>query len=85
MPQDLNRLPSLLVRGLEATAPWWAVVRVGYRLVQQAAYILGKEHQLAATAVKRRLGGLLGAMTRCQAAAGALATALVHFRKITRS
>jgi hypothetical protein len=78
-------LPSLLARGLEATAPWWAAVRVGYRWVKQAAHILDNEHQLAATAVKRRLDGLLGAMTRYQAAAGTLAPALVHFRKVTRS
>jgi hypothetical protein len=35
--------------------------------------------------VQRRLGGLLGAMTRHQAAAGTLAPALGHFRKVTRS
>ena len=35
--------------------------------------------------VQRRLGGLLGAMTRYQAAAGTLAPALAHFRKVTRS
>jgi hypothetical protein len=29
--------------------------------------------------------GLLGAMTRCQAAAGTLAPALEHFRKVTRN
>ena len=35
--------------------------------------------------MQRRLGGLLGAMTRHQAAAGTLAPALGHFRKVTRS
>jgi len=35
--------------------------------------------------VQRRLGGLLGAMTRHQAAAGTLAPALGHFRTVTRS
>ena len=34
--------------------------------------------------MQRRLGGLLGAMTRYQAAPAVLAPALVHFRKVTR-
>ena len=67
-------MQSLLTRGLEATTPLWADVRVGYHWVHQAAHILGNAPQLAATAVKRRLGGLLGAMTRHQTAAGTLHT-----------
>jgi len=78
-------LKSLLERGLEETAAIWSDARVGYHWVQQAADILRNEAQLAATAVRRRLSGLLGAMTRYQAAAGTLAPALVHFRKVTRS
>jgi hypothetical protein len=78
-------LKSLLERGLTETAPLWPDVRVGYHWVQQVADILRNEAQLAATAVRRRLGGLLGAMTRYQGAAGTLASALVHFRKVTRS
>ena len=78
-------MKSLLERGLEETAAIWSDARVGYHWVQQAADILRNEAQLAATAVRRRLSGLLGAMTRYQAAAGTLAPALVHFRKVTRS
>jgi hypothetical protein len=78
-------LKSLLERGLEETTPLWTDVRVGYRYVHQAAHILGNEHQREETAVKRRLGGLLGALTRHQATAGTLAPALAHFRKVTRS
>jgi hypothetical protein len=63
----------------------WPDVRVGYRWVHQAAHILGNENQLEETAVKHRLGGLLGAMARHQATAGILAPALEHFRKVTRS
>ena len=85
MPHDLSRLQSLLERGLKETAPLWTDVRMGYHWVQQAAHILRNEAQLAGTAVRRRLGGLLGAMTQYQAAAGTLAPALVHFRKVTRS
>jgi hypothetical protein len=69
---------------LEATAALWSAVRVGYHWGQQAADILRNEAQLAATAVRRRLSGLLGALTRYQATAGTLAPALGPFRKVTR-
>jgi len=58
---------------------------VGFRWVHQAAHILRNQDQREALTVQRRLGGLLGAMTRHQAAAGTLAPALGHFRKVTRS
>ena len=77
-------MKSLLARGLAETAPLWADVRVGYHWVQQVADILRNEAQRVGTAVRRRLGGLLGAMTRYQDAAGTLAPALVHFRKVTQ-
>ena len=85
MPQELRRLQALLARGLMDTADLWPDVRVGYRWVQQAAHILSNQDQREALTVQRRLGGLLGAMTRHQAAAGTLAPALEHFRKVTRS
>ena len=85
MPQELRRLKCLLARGLRDTAALWPDVRVGYRWVHQAAYILSNQDQHEALTVPRRLGGLLGAMTRHQAAAGTLAPALGHFRKVTRS
>jgi hypothetical protein len=85
LPQELKRLKGLLARGLMDTAHLWPDVRVGYRWVHQAAHILGNQDQHEALTVQRRLGGLLGAMTRHQAAAGTLAPALEHFRKVTRS
>ena len=85
MPQELRRLQSLLARGLVDTADVWPDVRVGFRWVHQAAHILSNQDQREALTVQRRLGGLLGAMTRHQAAAGTLAPALGHFRKVTRS
>jgi hypothetical protein len=85
LPQELRRLQSLLVRGLGDTAALWPDVRVGFRWVHQAAHVLSNQDQRAVLTVQRRLGGLLGAMTRHQAAAGALAPALGHFRKVTRS
>ena len=85
MPQALRRLQSLLTRGLVDTAELWPDVRVGFRWVHQAAHILSNQDQREALTVQRRLSGLLGAMTRHQAAAGTLAPALGHFRKVTRS
>src|SRR2546427_651479 len=70
---------------MEETASLWTDVRVGYRYVHQAAHILGNEPQLEERAVKRRLGGWLGAMTCHQATAGTLAPALEPCRKVTRS
>jgi hypothetical protein len=78
-------LQALLKRGLAETAALWPDVRVGYRWVHRAAHILSNQDQDEALTVQRRLGGLLGAMTRHQAATGTLAPALVHFRKVTRS
>lgn len=49
-----------------------------------AAHILGTAGTTAATA-RRRLGGLLGAMTRHRSAAGTLAGAVDHFVKVSRS
>jgi hypothetical protein len=60
-------------------------VRVRYHWVHRAAHILSNQAQREALTVQRRLGGLLGAMTRYQQAAGTLAPALGHFRKVTRS
>ena len=85
MPRELSRLQALLKRGLMDTAALWPDIRVGDRWVHQGAHILSNQEQRAALTVQRRLGGLLGAMTRYQAAAGTLAPALAHFRKVTRS
>jgi hypothetical protein len=49
------------------------------------AYVLSNQDQRETLTVQRRLGGLLGAMTRYQTAAGTLAPALGHFRNVPRS
>jgi hypothetical protein len=85
VPPDLRRLHSRLARGLADTASLWSDVRQGYRWVPHAAHLLSNGDQRPATPVKPRLGGLRGAMTRHQAAAGTLAPALEHFRQVTRS
>jgi len=78
-------LQALLQQGLTATASLWPDVRVAYDWVHRVAQVLTNEPQLPGAAVKRRLGGLLGALTRHQATAGALAPALAHFLKVSRS
>jgi hypothetical protein len=85
LPQELRRLQSLRARGLVDTADLWPDVRVGFRWGHPAAPILRHQDQREALTGQRRLGGLLGARMRPQAAAGTLAPALGHFRKVTRS
>jgi hypothetical protein len=78
-------LKALLARGVGDTAAVGPEVRGGYRGVQQVAPILSNEDQREALTVQRRLGGLVGALTRYQTAARTLAPALRHFQKVTRS
>jgi hypothetical protein len=70
---------------LTETASLWPDVRVAYRWVHGAAHVLTNADHLTGTAVKRRLGGLLGAMTRHRVGAGRLTPALTHFLKVSRS
>src|SRR4030095_15968314 len=72
-------------RGLNDTASLWPYVQVTYGWVHRAAHLLNNEDQLSEAAVKRRLHGLLGAMTRHRAKAGALAPAVDHFLKVSYS
>jgi hypothetical protein len=85
VPKPLVRLQAILPRGLTETASLWPEVRVAYRWVHRAAHVLSNEDQHPGVVVKRRLRGLLGAMMQHRAAAGALAPALVHFLKVSRS
>ena len=85
MPQALGRLETILRRGLDATAALWPDVRVAYGWVHRAAHVLNNDDQAGAAVVKQRLRGLLGAMTRHHAKAGALTAAVDHFLKVSRS
>jgi hypothetical protein len=85
LPKALGRLKTILRRGLDATAALWPDVRVAYGWVHRAAHVLNNDTQDGATVVKRRLQGLLGAMTRHHAKAGALTSAVDHFLKVSRS
>jgi hypothetical protein len=62
----------------------WPAIRMAFGWVHDAAHTLGSEGIAAATA-RRRLGGLLGAMTRHRSAVGPLASAADHFVKVSRS
>jgi len=80
----LRKLKGLIDRGLEATAALWPAIVLAFGWVHRAAGILGAEG-VVGRAVRQRLGGLLGAMARHRACAGALAGAVGHFVKVSRS
>ncbi len=71
--------------GLEATAALWPPIALLYTWVWRAAHILGEHGPNNAAAVRRQLGGLLGAMGRHGAQLGALAGAAAHFVRVSRS
>lgn len=71
-------------KGLAVTAAEWPDVRRAFGWVHRVAEILGEEASDGA-AVRRRLRGLLGAMSRHARGAGRLAPAVAHFLKVTRS
>jgi hypothetical protein len=85
LPKALRRLHTLLHKGLTATAALWPDVRVAYGWVHRAAHVLNNDDQDGEAVVKRRLQGLLGAMTRHHTKAGSLAPAVDHFLKVSRS
>jgi len=80
----LSRLKGLIDRGLTATADLWPPIRTAFGWVHQAARILGTAG-IDAAAARRRLGGLLGAMSWRRGAVGALSTAVDHFIRVSRS
>jgi hypothetical protein len=60
------------------------VLQVVYAWLGRAAHILGADGPGTAAGARRPVGGLLGAMRRHRARAGALAWAVGHFRKVSR-
>jgi hypothetical protein len=85
LPKALGRLKPTLRRGLDATAALWPAVRVASGGVHRATPLLHNATQDTGAAVQRRLHGRLGAMGQHQAKAGALAPAVGHFLKVSRS
>lgn len=81
----MTRLEAILGKGLKATAGMWPGIRQGYRWVHGAARVLKNKAGLPAARVRRKLGGLLGAVRRHRPAEGKLARAAGHFLKVTRS
>ena len=81
----MQRLRRLITRGLERTRELWPDIARAYGWVHAAARVLGNPDGLSAPQVERRFDGLLGAMIRHRAKAGALAGAIEHFCKVTRS
>jgi hypothetical protein len=85
VPKALGRLQTILPRGLDDSAALWPAVQGTSSWGHRAAHILHNEDQRSETAVTRRLHGLLGALTRHRAKAGARAPAVDHFRKVSPS
>lgn len=81
----MEKLKSLLQHGLEGTASLWEPVQRTFSWVHTAARILDNEEGFDGIGVRRRMQGLLGAMTRWQQHAGELQPAVGHFLKVTRS
>jgi len=72
-------------RGLAETADLWPDVRRVYAWVHQAAHILANAAGAPGAVVRRHLRALVAAMARWESTAGTLATAVAHFRRVTRS
>ena len=85
MTRLLRRLRRLVADALDRTRDLWPDIRRAYGWVHGAARILNNAAGLDAAAVARRLAGLVAAMARHRAKAGALAGAVDHFLKVTRS
>jgi hypothetical protein len=81
----LKRLLTLVNKGLEQTNELWPAVRRAFAWVHRAAHILKNAEGLSERGVRLRLRALLGAMARHREKTGALAAAITHFLKTTRS
>ena len=75
----------LVADALDRTRDLWPDIRRAYGWVHGAARILNNAAGLDAAAVARRFAGLVAAIGRHRAKAGALAGAVDHFLKVTRS
>src|SRR5262249_18148282 len=76
-------IEGLVDRGLRATAALWPAIVLVFGGAHRAARILGAQGAGAAL-VRRRLGGLFGAMARDRQRAGAVADAVRHFLEVGR-
>ncbi|WP_162673244.1 transposase [Gemmata massiliana] len=81
---ELTRLEGILCDAFRTAGGAFAPVYLAFGWVHQAAHILGRI-ELTGAAVRRRLSGLLGAMTRHRGVVGELSGAVDHFVKVSRS
>ena len=70
---------------MAATAGHWPALRTAYGWVRQAAQLLANAEERDGAALRAAYATFLLTMAEQQAAAGALAGALAHFRKVTAS
>jgi hypothetical protein len=86
LPGALERLRTLVRRGLEETAALWPPVRVAYGWVEKVARLLANAAQLPAKVLRRRFGRLLA---RIRGAAAqeqkVVREQLEHFLKVSAS
>jgi hypothetical protein len=78
-------LHRLLAAGLQATAARWPVLLVLAAWLHQAAHVLANHDAQPAAQVQARYQDLLAQLAAQRAAAGTLAPAVDHFRKVTAS
>ena len=82
---ELERLQSMLTKGVTATSSLWADVQTGYHWVYRAAHILSNDEKLKGAQVRQRYERLLAEMADVSASSEALTTMLTTFRKVTAS
>src|SRR5262249_44742949 len=85
LPPELTRLRRLVERGLAATAELWPAVRTAYAWVHRAAHLVKHAYGQAGARGRRRYAGLVARRRRAAGGVGALAGAVRHFVKATRS
>lgn len=69
---------------MNATAHLWPPIALAFGWIHLAAHYLGLE-ETSGSVIRKKLGGLLGAMRRHRGSAGDLTGAVEHFVKVTRS
>jgi hypothetical protein len=85
LPRELERLLSMLTKGLTATSSLWSDVQTGYHWVYRAAHLLSNDEKLKGAQLRQRYEELLTEMAEVSASSEALATMLTTFRKVTAS
>ncbi len=85
VPRELERLQSMLTKGLMATSSLWSDVQTGYHWVYRAAHILSNDETEKGAQVRQRYEELLDSMTEVSASSEVLTTMLTTFRKVTAS